>query len=67
AQTMKELKNNWFSSAKTMMASYKNIDKDTKDMIWQTLNELFKVAKDNVLFRQQKTLPNSCFWKGNIV
>ena len=67
AQTMKELKNNWFSSAKTMMASYKNIDKDTKDMIWQTLNELFKVAKDNVLFRQQKPLPNSCFWKGNIV
>lgn len=67
AQTMKELKNNWFSSAKTMMASYKNIDKDTKDMIWQTLNGLFKVAKDNVLFRQQKTLPNSCFWKGNIV
>lgn len=67
AQTMKELKNNWFSSAKTIMASYKNIDKDTKDMIWQTLNELFKVAKDNVLFRQQKTLPNSCFWKGNIV
>ena len=67
AQTMKELKNNWFSSAKTMMASYKNIDKDTKDMIWQTLNELFKVAKDNVLLRQQKLLPNSCFWKGNIV
>ena len=67
AQTMKELKNNSFSSAKTMMASYKNIDKDTKDMIWQTLNELFKVAKDNVLFRQQKPLPNSCFWKGNIV
>lgn len=67
AQTMKELKNNWFSSAKTMMASYKNIDKDTKDIIWQTLNELFKVAKDNVLFRQQKPLPNSCFWKGNIV
>ena len=67
AQTMKELKNNWFSSAKTMMASYKNIDKDTKDMIWQTLNELFKVAKDNVLFKQQKPLPNSCFWKGNIV
>lgn len=49
AQTMKDLKSNWFSSAKTMMASYKNIDKDTKDMIWQTLNELFKVAKDNVV------------------
>ena len=48
AQTMKEIKSNWFTSARTMMASYKNIDNETKEMIWQTLNELFKVAKDNV-------------------
>ena len=48
AQTMKDIKSNWFTSARTMMASYKNIDNETKEMIWQTLNELFKVAKDNV-------------------
>ena len=48
AQTMKDIKSNWFTSARTMMASYKNIDNETKQMIWQTLNELFKVAKDNV-------------------
>ena len=48
AQTMKEIKSNWFTSARTMMASYKNIDNETKEMIWQTLNELFKVAKDNM-------------------
>lgn len=48
AQTMKEIKSNWFTSARTMIASYKNIDNETKEMIWQTLNELFKVAKDNV-------------------
>ena len=48
AQTMKEIKTNWFTNARTMMASYKNIDNETKELIWQTLNELFKVAKDNV-------------------
>ena len=48
AQTMKDIKSNWFTIARTMMASYKNIDNETKEMIWQTLNELFKIAKDNV-------------------
>ena len=48
AQTMKELKANWFVNARTILTSYKNIDNETKEMIWQTLNELFKVAKDNV-------------------
>ena len=48
AQTMIDIKANWFSNARTMMASYKNIDNETKELIWQTLNELFKVAKDNV-------------------
>ena len=48
AQTMKELKSNWFISARTMMSSYKNIDNETKELIWHTINELFKVAKDNV-------------------
>ena len=49
AQTMKELRTNWFSSAKTMMASYKNIDNETKDMIWKAVGELLKSAKNNIL------------------
>ena len=48
AQTMKEIKNNWFTSAKTMMASYKNIDNETKDMIWKAVGELLKSAKNNI-------------------
>ena len=48
AQTMKELRTNWFSSAKTMMASYKNIDNETKDMIWKAVGELLKSAKNNI-------------------
>lgn len=56
AQTMKELKSNWFSSAKTILTSYKNIDNETKDMIWQTLNALFKIAKNNI-FEEFPKLP----------
>ena len=48
-QTMKELKTNWFTSAKTILTSYKNIDKETKDLVWQTLDELFKSAKTSFL------------------
>lgn len=48
AQTMKEIKNNWFSSARTMMASYKNIDNETKDMVWKAVSELLKSAKNNI-------------------
>ena len=56
AQTMKELKANWFLNAKTILTSYKNIDNDTKDMIWQTLNALFKIAKNNI-FEELPKLP----------
>ena len=48
AQTMKDLKANWFINAKTILTTYKNIDNDTKEMIWQTLNALFKIAKNNL-------------------
>lgn len=48
AQTMKDIKANWFSNARTMMASYKNIDNETKDMIWKAVGELLKSAKNNI-------------------
>ena len=48
AQTMKEIKSNWFSNARTMMTSYKNIDNETKDMIWKAVGELLKSAKNNI-------------------
>lgn len=48
AQTMRDLKLNRFKNAKIMLATYKNIDNDTKEMIWQTLNALFKIAKNNI-------------------
>ena len=48
AQTMKELKANWFVNARTILTSYKSIDNETKELVWQTLNELFKATKDNL-------------------
>lgn len=48
AQTIEDLKANWFINARTILTTYKNIDSDTKEIIWQTLNTLFKIAKNNI-------------------
>lgn len=48
AHTMKDLTINWFFNAKKILTTYKNIDKDTKEMIWQTLNALLKITKNNI-------------------
>ena len=58
AQTMKELKANWFANAKTMLGTYKTIDNDTKEMVWQTVNELLKVAKNNIFEELPKIADN---------
>ena len=58
AQTMKELKANWFANAKTILGTYKTIDNDTKEMVWQTVNELLKVAKNNIFEELPKITDN---------
>ena len=58
AQTMKELKANWFANAKTILGTYKNVDSDTKEMVWQTVNELLKVAKNNIFEELPKITDN---------
>ena len=55
---MKELKANWFANAKTILGTYKNIDSDTKEMVWQTVNELLKVAKNNIFEELPKIADN---------
>ena len=39
-----------------VIVANKNIDNDTKEMIWQTLNALFKIAKNNI-FEELPRLP----------
>lgn len=47
-KTFAELRENWFVNAKTMLKTYKNLDNETKHLITQTLNELFKIIKNNI-------------------
>ena len=55
AQTMQDLKSNWFINAKTILKTYKNIDNNTKEMIWQTLDASFKIVKNNIFEEKNKT------------
>lgn len=48
AQTMKDLKSNWFINAKTILTTYRNIDNETKEMIWKTLDALLKITRNNI-------------------
>lgn len=47
-KTLGQLKSNWFSNTKIILKSYKSIDDETKEIISQTLNSLFKVARNNI-------------------
>ena len=46
--TLKEMKQNWFVSAKTILSSYKNIDEESRKIILKTLTTLFNSAKENI-------------------
>jgi len=48
AQTFTELRDNWFVNTRTILKTYKNLDNETKHIITQTLNELFKIVKNNI-------------------
>ena len=48
AQTLSEIGSNWFSSAKTMLKTYKNMDEESKEIMSKTLNELFRIGKGNI-------------------
>lgn len=54
AETLKDLKHNWFENSKIILKSYKNLDKETKDMISQTVSSLFKVTRDNMFDKFSK-------------
>ena len=48
AETFIQLKNNWRANSKTIFSLYKNLDIETKQVINQTLIQLFKIAKNNI-------------------
>ena len=48
AETLAEIKENWFSNSKIILSTYKNLDNETKEIINKTLKSLFGVAKENI-------------------
>ena len=47
---------NWLLNAKTILTSYKNIDKESKQIISKTLNALFNSARGNVKINKPKII-----------
>ena len=54
--TVDQMTNKWFSNAKKMVKTYKNLDSQTKEVISKTLNELFKIGKNNIKGNTSKLL-----------
>lgn len=48
SETFIELKNNWRANSKTILSLYKKLDNETKQVINQTLIQLFRIAKNNI-------------------
>lgn len=49
--TLSEIGNNWFNSAKVMVKTYKNLSQESKQMLNKTLNILFKIGRDNMFIK----------------
>lgn len=48
AGTLTKLKENWFENAKIILKSYKNVDSESKAIIYQVLHYLVKSGRDNI-------------------
>lgn len=57
--TIKGIKKNWQSNYKTMLKSYKNLDKESKKMINEVLSSLLKNATTSALPKLEKLDKNS--------
>lgn len=55
ADTLAKMKENWLKNAKILLATYKNMDDETKKMMTKTMEELFSIIKNNVI---QKLKPS---------
>ena len=49
-----EMTNKWFTNAKKMIKTYKNLDKNTKEIMSKTLSELFRIGKNNIMINAPK-------------
>lgn len=49
AKTVKDLKQNVLKNSKVILSTYKNIDEESKKVLSDTIKELMKIAKDNIV------------------
>lgn len=54
AETLSDISSKWFSSAKTMLTTYKNMDDESKEIMTKTLSELFRIGKGNIKIGKPK-------------
>ena len=48
AETLSEIKENWFNNSKIILSTYKNLDEGTKEIINKTLKSLLGIARENI-------------------
>ena len=48
ASTLPQISDKWFSSAKTMLKTYKNLDSKSKEIMIEALNALLKIGKSSM-------------------
>ncbi len=48
AETLSEIKENWFLNSKKMLTTYKNLDEESKEVIIKTLKSIFVIVKENL-------------------
>ena len=48
AETLSQIKENWFSNSKIILETYKNLDEESKSIINKTLKSLLSIARENI-------------------
>lgn len=55
ADTLTQMRKNWLKNAKIFMATYKNMDEETKNMMTKTMEALFVIIKNNMIEKLKPT------------
>lgn len=49
ADTLAQMKEKWLKNARTLISKYKSLEEESRKMMIKTVEELFKIAKNNVM------------------
>ena len=49
ADTLVQMKEKWLKNARTLISKYKSLEEESRKMMIKTVEELFKIAKNNVM------------------